>query len=86
MIEERRRLGLDRRDDMRSGVLHVMFPVSSARVEGRAALAVEILSPLGEAHEKLPFYGWISLASLGVALRLVDGRHQMRTPLGIEEV
>ncbi len=178
MIEERRRLGLDRRDEMWDGVLHMVPPVSSAHggigfdlaglfrsqakdralryfvepgifdpevadmksyrvpdlgfarpehvtergIEGRATLAVEILSPRDEAYEKLPFYrqvgveellyidqttkvfevrrpggdawalveadaqGWTSLASLGVALRLVDGRLQVRTDLGIEEV
>ncbi len=30
--------------------------------------------------------GWTLLASLGVALRVVDGRLQVRTELGIEEV
>jgi len=178
MIEERRRLGLDRRDEMWDGVLHMVPPASSAHggigydlaclfrpqakdrklrafvepgifdpevpemtsyrvpdlgyarpedvtqrgIEGRAVLAVEILSPRDESYEKLPFYrevgveellyidqttkvfevrrpldeawavvaagndGWTLLASLGVALRVVDGRLQVRTPLGIEEV
>lgn len=178
MIEERRRLGLDRRDEMWNGVLHMVPPASSAHggvaydlaclfrlqgrnrrlrafvepgifdpevpemtsyrvpdlgyarpedvtqrgIEGRAVLAVEILSPRDEAYEKLPFYrevgveellyidqttkvfevrrpldqawgvvaaddeGWTSLSSLGIALRLVDGRLQVRTELGIEEI
>lgn len=30
--------------------------------------------------------GWTPLASLGVALRLVDGQLQVRTDLGIEEI
>jgi len=96
--------------------------VTERGIEGRAALAVEILSPRDAAYQKLPFYrqvgveellyidqttkvfevcwpggdawalveadaqGWTLLASLGVALRLIDGRLQVRTELGIEEV
>ncbi len=30
--------------------------------------------------------GWTPLASLSAALRLVDGRLQVRTPLGLEEI
>jgi len=178
MIEERRRLGLDRRDEMWDGVLHLVPVASSAHgilwyeltclfapkahdqglrcmaapgvfdpqdadmvnfrvpdlgyarsedvtergIEGRAVLVVEVLSTCDEAHDKLPFYrqvgveellyvdsttkafevrrpegkgwalvdadddGWTWLASLGAALCLVDGRLQVRTPLGIEEV
>lgn len=178
MIEERRRLGLDRRDEMWDGVLHLVPVASSAHgslwheltclfaptaheqglrgmvapgvfdpeaaammnfrvldlgyarsadvtergIEGRAVLVVEVLSTRDEAHEKLPFYrqvgveellyvdsttkafevrrpegegwvqvdsddeGWTPLASLSAALRLNDGRLQVRTPLGIEEV
>jgi len=178
MIEERRRLGLDRRDEMWDGVLHLVPVASSAHailwyeltclfaptahdrgllgmaapgvfdpeaadmmnfrvpdlgfarsadvtergIEGRAVLVVEVLSTRDEAPEKLPFYrqvgveellyvdsttkafevrrpegegwslaeaddeGWTVLSSLGVALRLVDGRLQVRTPLGVEEV
>ncbi len=178
MIEERRRLVLDRRDEMWDGVLHMVPPASLAHggigldlgsllrpqardrglrgfvrpgifdpevadmrsyrvpdlafarpqdvtergIEGRAVLAVEILSPRDESHGKLPYYrqvgveellyvdqrskafevrrpegegwslaeaddeGWTGLSSLGVALRLVDGRLQVRTPLGVEEV
>ena len=95
--------------------------VTERGIEGRAVLAVEILSPRDKSHEKLPFYrqvgveellyvdqrskafvvrrpagegwslteaddeGWTVLSSLGGALRLVDGRLQVRTPLGVEE-
>ena len=176
-VEERRRLGLDRRDEMWDGVLHMVPPASSAHgrlehriavlldrpatrrglwvisqpgvfdpansgmtsyrvpdvgfvrpdyvsergIEGRAALVVEVLSPKDESYEKLPFYravgvdevlfvdpstrafevrrpegegwsivedsdGWVPLESLGVALRTADGRLQVRTDLGMEEV
>ncbi len=96
--------------------------VTERGIEGRAVLVVEILSNRDEAPEKLSFYrqvgveellyvdsttkafevrrpegkgwalgdadddGWTSLSSLGVALRLVDGRLQVRTPLGVEEI
>ncbi len=96
--------------------------VTERGIEGRAALAVEILSPRDESYEKLPFYravgveellyldqktkvfevrrpegeswrlvgadpeGWTPLASLGVGLRLTDGRLQVRTDLGVEEI
>lgn len=96
--------------------------VTDRAIEGRAVLAVEILSPRDESYEKLPTYrqvgveellyvdqttrafevrrpdgdGWrlvasgddgrTELDSLGVALRLVDGRLQVRTEAGIEEV
>ena len=178
MIEERRRLGLDRRDEMWDGVLHMVPPASSAHgrleqrlavlfdrtatsrgiwiiaepgvfdpnvasmtsyrvpdlglarpedvsdrgIEGRAALVIEVLSPRDDAYAKLPFYrqvgveellfvnartrgfevrrplddgwalaeadadGWTQLASLSVALRLCDGRLQVRSDLGIEEI
>jgi len=177
-IEERHRLGLDGRDEMWDGVLHMVPPGSSAQgglgndlagvlrsparsrgfrsfnepgvfdpeisamtsyrvpdlgyarpedvsergIEGRAALVVEVLSPRDESYEKLPFYrrvgveetlfvdpktgafevrrpdgegwrlvvaddsGWTPLASLGAELRTVDGRLQVRTEHGIEEV
>jgi len=177
-VEERRRLGLDGRDEMGDGVLHMVPPASSAHgrlehriavlldssatsrglwvmgepgvfdpaisdmtsyrvpdvgfarpedvsergIEGRAALVVEVLSPGDDSYEKLPFYrrvgvgellyvdvktkdfevrrpdgdtwllvapsgdGWTGLASLGVALRWTDGRLQVRTDAGIEEV
>ena len=178
LLEERRRLGLDRRDEMWDGVLHMVPPASSAHgrlelrlaalfdraaasrgvwpiaepgvfdpqvadmtsyrvpdlgyarpedvsergIEGRAVLVVEVLSPADESYAKLPFYrrvgveellfvdvktrafevrrpdndgwslvspaedGWTELASLGVALRWSDGRLQVRTDLGVEEV
>lgn len=178
LIEERRRLGFDRRDEMWAGVLHLVPPTFSAHneigadlggilgraaksrglrrfnepgvfdphvsgttsyrvpdlgyarpehvsergIEGRAALAVEILSPRDESYEKLAFYrrvgveellyvdhttrtfevrrpegngwwqvaagddGWTELVGLGVALRSVDGRLEVRTETGIEEV
>jgi len=177
-IEERRRLGLDRKDEMWDGVLHMVPPASSVHglfgsdlggalrrsakdiglwhliepgvfepevpgmtsyrvpdlgyarpedvsergIEGRAVLVVEVLSPRDSSHEKLPFYrkvgvgevlfvdprtravevrrpagdgwhlvgpddaGWTTLTSLGVALRLVGGRLQVRTDAGVEEV
>jgi len=177
-IEERRRLGLDRRDEMWDGVLHMVPPGSSAHgglgsdlggvlrrlarargirhfnepgvfdpaiaamtsyrvpdlgyarpedvsqrgIEGRAVMVVEILSPRDESYEKLPFYrrvgveevlfvvpttgtfevrlpdgdgwrlvapddaGWTALAGLDAALRTVDGRLQVRSDLGVEEV
>jgi len=177
-VEERARLGLDGKDEMWDGVLHMVPPASSAHgevgsdlaavlgrramtrglrrfnepgifdpaipdmtsyrvpdlayarpedvtdrgIEGRAVLAVEVLSPKDESYEKLPFYrhvgveellyvdpttrsfevrrpdgdgwtvvdgdgtGWTRLQSLGVALRTADGRLQVRTDAGVEEV
>ena len=120
LIEERRRLGLDRRDEMWDGVLHLVPPASSAHneigadlaailwqpaksrgfrrfnepgvfdphvsnmtsyrvpdlgyarpehvsdrgIEGRAVLAVEILSPRDESQEKLPFYRQVGVEEL----------------------
>lgn len=175
-LDERHRLDLDRKDEMWSGVLHVVPPASSAHnnlgfwlatvlggaaelqgllgfvepgifdpaieamtsyrvadlafanpehvtsrgIEGRAALLVEILSPSDESYDKLPFYrevgveellyvhpgtkafevrrpgaegwavidgdenGWVSVTSLGVWLRTVDGHLHARTPDGTE--
>ena len=95
---------------------------SERGIEGRAVLAVEILSPRDESYEKLRFYrrvgveevlfvdqatgafevrrpdgdgwflvspaedGWTELSVLGVALQWSDGRLQVRTDGGIEEV
>ena len=125
LIEERRRLGLDRRDEMWDGVLQIVPPVSSAHNEmgadlggilGRAAKSrglrrfnePGVFDPVGV--EELLFVdqttrafevrsdgdgwslgspaedGWTELASLGAALRWSDGRLQVRTDLGVEEV
>lgn len=177
-VEERQRLGLDGKDEMWDGVLHMVPPASSVHgrfgsdlicalrlaaksrglwnliepgvfdpaiagmtsyrvpdlgyarpedisqrgIEGRAVLVVEVLSPQDESFDKLPFYrrvgveevlfvdpeartcevrrpdgdgwhlvhadddGWTALDGLGVALRPVDGRLQVRTDLGVEEI
>ncbi|MEJ7764854.1 MAG: Uma2 family endonuclease [Acidimicrobiales bacterium] len=178
VIEERRRLGIDRRDEMWEGVLHMVPPafsehnevasdlggvlgrqamahglrrfsepgifdpaisdmtsyrvpdlgyarpgdVSERGIEGRAVLAVEVLSPRDKSYEKLSFYkrvgveellyvdprtrafevrrpdghgwvlvgaeedGWTPVVGLGVRLRSRDGRLQVLTDLGAEEV
>jgi len=137
MIEERRRLGLDRRDEMWDGVLHMVPPASSERgrlelrlaarfdraasirglwaiaepgifdpkvgdmtsyrvpdlgyarpadvtergIEGRAALAVEILSPRDESYEKLPFYLQVGVEEL-LYLDQTTRKFEVRRPEG----
>ncbi len=137
MIEERRRLGLDRRDEMWDGVLHMVPPASSTHggigyelasllrsqakdrgircfiepgifdpevgdmtsyrvpdlgyarpadvtergIEGRAALAVEILSPRDESYEKLPFYLQVGVEEL-LYLDQTTRKFEVRRPEG----
>jgi Uma2 family endonuclease len=88
-LAERRRLGLDRRDEMWEGVLH-MTPAPSdehqrivddlieylrrwLRKAGRGVLRSEIRSPDDETYEKLPFF-----ARIGVRELLVIDRDSKR--------
>jgi Uma2 family endonuclease len=72
-IEERHRLGLDRKEEMWDGVLHLVPPASSAHGEVGSDLA----GVLGNQARRL---------GLGLALGRADGRLHVRTDAGVEEV
>jgi hypothetical protein len=63
MLDERRRLGLDRRDEMWDGVLHVVPLPSVLRALGGRLVPVQP-GPDGECVSEV----------LGIALRTIDGK------------
>ena len=64
----------------RVGVEEVLFVDQTTR-------AFEVRRPDGDGWSLVgPAEGWTELASLGVALRWSDGRLEVRTELGVEEV